>query len=140
VLRVTADSNVIISALNFNGNPRDVMNLAADGRIRLFISDEILDEVERVLARPKFAWPDAEIKRMLVQISYFTEHVQPRQKLDVIKEDPTDNRILECAMASGSEYLVTGDKHLLKLGKYAGVKIISPADFLKIQERQGKSR
>ena len=55
MLRVTADSKVIISALNFSGNPPNIMNLAADGRIKLFVSDSILDEVERVLARPKFA-------------------------------------------------------------------------------------
>ena len=53
--------------------------------------------------------------------------------MDVVKEDPTDNRIIECAAASGSEYLVTGDKHLLKVGQYQSVKIVTPAEFIEIQ-------
>jgi putative PIN family toxin of toxin-antitoxin system len=140
VLRVTADTNIIISALNFHGNPRKVIDLAADGSIRLFVSDAILDEVADVLARPKFGWPDDRIKRALVQMSHFMEHVEPTQRLDVVKDDPDDNRILECALASGSDYLISGDKHLLKLGKYGAVKIISPAEFVEIQAQQGQGR
>jgi len=60
VLRVTADTNVIISALNFSGNPRHVLEMAEDGAIHLAVSDAILDEVERVLRRDKFGWPDEE--------------------------------------------------------------------------------
>jgi uncharacterized protein len=73
VLRVTVDTNVYISALNFSRNPRDILNLASDGKIRLFVSDSILDEVARVLKRPKFGWPDYRIERALVQISHFSE-------------------------------------------------------------------
>jgi predicted nucleic acid-binding protein len=57
VLRVTADTNVIISGLNFLGNPRHVLEMAEDGAIHLAVSDAILDEIERVLRRDKFGWP-----------------------------------------------------------------------------------
>jgi len=140
VLRVTADTNVIISGLNFSGNPRRILNLAEAGVIHLAVSDAILDEVASVLRREKFGWPEAEIEWALNQISRFTEHVEPKQRIDVITEDPTDNRILECAAASGCEYLVTGDNHLLKLGKFAGMKIVKPSDFLEIQSHQGHAR
>ncbi len=140
VLRVTADTNVIISGLNFSGNPRRILNLAEAGVIHLAVSDAILDEVASVLRREKFGWPEAEIEGALNQISRFAEHVEPKQRIDVITEDPTDNRILECAAASGSEYLVTGDDHLLKLGKFAGMKIVRPSDFLEIQSHQGQAR
>jgi len=59
-------------------------------------------------------------------------------RIDVVKDDPTDNRILECAVASGSDYLVSGDNHLLKVGKDSGVKILKAADFLDLQLEKGR--
>jgi uncharacterized protein len=137
VLRVTADTNIFISGLNFAGLPRQILNLAESGAILLAVSDEILDEVTRVLRREKFGWPEVEIDRAVTQITRFTEHVESKQRIDAIAEDPTDDRILECAVASRSEYLVTGDKHLLKLGRFGGTKIVKPADFLEIQAQAG---
>lgn len=140
MLRVTADTNVIISALNFPGNPLRILDMAEAGEIRLAVSDDILTEVERVLQRPKFGWTHEQVDRAIRQLSAFAEHVEPKQRIDVVKNDPTDNRIVECATASGSDYLVSGDKHLLKLGQYQGVKIVTPADFLEIVAQQGRGR
>jgi putative PIN family toxin of toxin-antitoxin system len=140
VLRVTADTNIFISGLNFAGTPRQILNLAESGAIRLAVSDEILEEVTRVLRREKFGWPEVEIDRALTQISRFTEHVEPKQRIDAVAEDPTDDRILECAVASRSEYLVTGDNHLLKLGQFGSTKIVKPADFLEIQAQVERGR
>ena len=98
-----------------------------------------MNEILRVL-REKFRWTDEAVKLAKERIGDFTVRVEPTQKVDAIKEDPTDDRILECAMASGSEYLVTGDRHLLKLGQYAGTKIVGPADFLEIQAQTGRGR
>jgi len=140
VLRVTCDTNVIISALNFSGNPARILDMAADGAIRLAVSDDILSEVERVLRRPKFGWPQERIDNAIREISVFTEHVEPKQRIDIVTEDPTDNRILDCATARSSEYLVSGDKHLLKVGKYQGVKIVPPAEFIEIMAQQGRQR
>jgi predicted nucleic acid-binding protein len=111
VLRITADSNIFISGLNFAGIPRRILNLAESGAIHLDVSDDILNEVTRVLRR-----------------------------IDAIAEDPTDDRILECAVASQSEYLVTGDNHLLRLGHFGVTKIVKPADFLKIHAEVVRKR
>ena len=140
MLRVTCDTNIIISALNFAGNPARILDMAADGDIRLAVSDDILNEVERVLRRPKFGWPQERIDAAIRQISSFAEHVEPTHRIEIIKEDPTDNRIVECAAASGSEYLVSGDKHLLKIGQYQGVRIVPPADFLRVIEKERHGR
>jgi uncharacterized protein len=140
VLRITIDTNIIISALNFSGNPARILDMAEAGDIRLAISDDILSEVERVLLRPKFGWSQERIDTAILDLSGFTEHVRPTQRIDVVKEDPTDNRIVECAAAAGSEYLVSGDKHLLKVGQYRGIKIVTPADFLEILAQQGRGR
>jgi putative PIN family toxin of toxin-antitoxin system len=138
VLRVTADTNILISGLNFAGVPRQILGLAESGLIHLAVSDDILDEVTRVLRREKFGWPEAEIDRALTQILRFAEHVEPKQRIDAITEDPTDNRIIECAAASRSEYLVTGDNHLLKLRQFGGTQIIKAADFLETYAQSGR--
>jgi putative PIN family toxin of toxin-antitoxin system len=91
--------------------------MAEDCAIHLAVSDEILNEIERVLRRPKFGWSQDPIDAAIREISGITEHVEPKQRIDVVTEDPTDNRIQECAAASGSDYLVSGDKHLLKFGR-----------------------
>lgn len=138
MLRVTADTNVIISALNFPGNPSRILDMAAAGEIHLAISDAILTEVERVLQRPKFGWTQREADDAIGELSAFGDHVVPKQRINVVKDDPTDNSIIECAVASGSDYLVTGDKHLLKIGQYQGVKIVTPAEFMEIVTHQGR--
>lgn len=127
MLRVTADTNIIISALNFPGNPARILDMAEAGEIRLSVSDDILTEVERVLQRPKFGWTRKQIDDAIREFLTFTEHVEPKQRIDVVKDDPTDNRILDYAIAERSEYLITGDKHLLKLREYGKVKIVTPA-------------
>jgi len=140
VLKATGDTNIIISGLNFSGNPRRILEMAEDGEIRLAVSDAILEEVARVLRRPKFGWPEEEIRQALNQITRFSEHVHPKQRIDIITEDITDNRILECAAASGSDYLISGDKHLLKVGQYQGFKIVTPAEFIEIHAQHGRAR
>ena len=140
MLRITADSNIFVSGLNFGGIPRQILNLAESGAIHLAVSDDILDEVARVLRREKFGWPEVEIERALTQISRFAERVELKQRIDAVTEDPADDRILECAVASRSEFLVTGDNHLLKLGHFAGTKIVKPAEFLEIQTQAERAR
>ena len=66
------------------------------------------------------------------KLAGITNRVQPTRALEVIKEDPPDNRIRECAVEAGSEYIVTWDKDLLRLGEYDGMPVIVPADFLQL--------
>jgi putative PIN family toxin of toxin-antitoxin system len=139
VIRVTADSNIYISALLFGGPPDDILSLARDGKIHLTISDDIINEVSRVL-REKFGWTSRAVDLAIARIGDFTEKVTPSQRVDVVKEDPTDDRILECAQEGRSEYLVTRDKHLLKLKAFGPVKIVLAADFLQSFRKQGHTR
>jgi putative PIN family toxin of toxin-antitoxin system len=140
VLCVTCDTNIYISGLNLRGNPRRVLDMAEEGLIHLCVSDDILNEIEEVLRRPKFGWPEKEIERALKGISRFTQHVKPKYRIDVVKADPDDNRIMECALAGKSEYLVTGDNHLLDIGQFRGVKIMTPAQFVEMMAQQRRGR
>ena len=128
---VTADTNIYISGLNFSGPPRRFLDLARAGGIRLAISEVVMEETLRVL-KDKFQWPEGAPREAEANISKFTERVKPSQVIDVIREDPADNRILECAVAAKSDFIVTGDQHLLRLGRYGSIRIIKPADFLEL--------
>jgi putative PIN family toxin of toxin-antitoxin system len=139
VIRVTADSNIYLSALLFGGPPDDLLTLAREGKIQLSISDDILNEVSRVL-REKFGWSQQAVGLAMERIGDFTDKVTPTQRVDVVKEDPTDDRIIECAQEGKSEYLVTRDKHLLKLRTYGPTKIVLVADFLEAFREAGRKR
>lgn len=106
-----------------------MLELARERKINLTVSEAILYEIADVLAR-KFDFTPEDIAESRGWITGMARTVTPRAELDVIKEDPSDNRILECAVAAGSDYIVSGDKDLLRLGRYDSIRILSVADFL----------
>lgn len=128
-MRVTADTNIYVSALNYSGPPAAFLRLAAEGEIRLAISEAILGEIAATLRR-KFHWPDDRIAQAHQVLGSMTERVVPSVVLDVVKEDPDDNRILECAQSAHSQCVVTRDKDLLRLVRYDGMPILTVTEFL----------
>lgn len=139
MLSATLDSNIYISALNFSGNPRRILNLARTGQIRLDASTEILDETIGVL-RDKFSWADDRLETLKEHLVSFINLVTPADKLHVVKEDPDDNKIVECAAAAGSDYLVTGDKAILKVGSYGRTRMVTATEFLDIMGRSRSTK
>lgn len=129
VPRVVADTNVYISALNFSGTADDVVALGRVGVVQLFISQPILEEIEGVLMR-KFGWAAPRVREAAKAIRGFAVVVNPSEPVSVVHEDEPDNRILECAIASGADTIVTGDRHLLKLGRFRDIAIVRPREFL----------
>jgi putative PIN family toxin of toxin-antitoxin system len=130
VQRVTLDTNIYVSALNFGGRPAQLLGMAQAGSIRIDISDEIIDELIRVL-REDFAWDGYRLQFLRLRLLKITNRVTPTQTLKVV-DDPDDDRIIECAVEARSEFILTNDKDLLRLGEYAGIKIIRAVDFLKM--------
>ena len=126
---VTLDTNIYISALEFGGTPLRLLRMAVDRTIEITISQPIIDETRRVL-RDKFGWPEQRLDEAEEWIRSFTRLVTPEGQIDVIKEDPSDNRILECAETAGAAYIVSGDKDLLRVGQYGNARIIKMADML----------
>ncbi len=131
-LRVVFDTNIYLSAILFGGNPRQCLNLARSNQINLFISKFILLEIAEKL-QGKFLWNREEVKEVLEGILVFANVVYPESKIDIIKQEPKDNRILECALEAKAHYIISGDKkHLLSLGKFNKIPIVSAKDFLDI--------
>ncbi len=130
MIRAVADTNIIVSAVVYGrGKPREILHRALIGEINLTASQPILDEMADVFSRKFDLTPD-EITEALAIVKRAARTIKPAVQLDVIKEDPPDNRILECAVSAGSDYIITGDKDLLRLKQYDAVRIVSVADFL----------
>lgn len=127
-MRVVFDTNIYISAFITPGGRGEAAFLAAvDGRFRLFTSIPILTETAHKLTG-KFRWDREHMAEAVQHIAAVAEVVRPRRRLTVLSDDP-DNRILECARASRADFVVTGDKHLLKLGRYGSTRIVTLAEF-----------
>ncbi len=130
MLRVTADTNVLVSALMYKqGKPADLLRMALKGEIFLTVSESIIEETLDVLGR-KFGIKPPELWEFRETILEAGRIVHPSVILDVVKTDPDDDRILECAVSAGSDFILTGDKDLLRLGTYDSIRIITVSDFL----------
>lgn len=128
--RIVLDTNVIISAIFWKGYPKIIYELVQNKKFILLYSLEIERELIRVLAYPKFGLIPNEMLPILNNLRKNVTFVQVKSKIDIIKKDPTDNIILECAIDGKSDYIISGDKHLLSLKEYQGIIILNSADFL----------
>jgi len=128
--RVAIDSNVLVSALHFGGTPEALLLLANEGRVELFVSPFILAETAPVL-KSKLGWTDTAVRDTIALIREVVTVVEPTRTVAAVPHDPTDNRILECAVHARADFLVTGDiRHLSPLGTYEGIKIVTPRECL----------
>ena len=127
------DTNIYISALiTKGGRAEEAWLLAVEGRVEVYTSAAILTETAGKL-REKFHWEDEWIKKAVRHIAVVARVVKPGFRLAILKDRP-DNRILECARHAGAEVIVTGDRHLLSITSFEGIRIVTLADFLE-QER-----
>jgi putative PIN family toxin of toxin-antitoxin system len=131
LISATLDTNVYIRAFNFGGPAAALLGHARAGNLRIDISEPILDETTEVL-REKFQRDPYTINDIRQKMEKLGNRVTPTQTVNVIKEDPDDDRILECAAAAKSDYIVTEDKDLLRVGQYGGAKIVTIGDFMKL--------
>lgn len=134
-LKVVIDTNTVISApLSENGNPAKIFELLLLEEIINFTSEDIIAEIIEVFDRDKIKGllPQDKIDAIIKNFRKFSKLIKPNVKLNVIKEDPDDNRILECAETANADCIISGDEHLKKLKSYKNIKIVSPKEFLDI--------
>jgi putative PIN family toxin of toxin-antitoxin system len=128
-VKVVADSNILVSAIHFGGKPLAILELAQEGQIELCVSEAILSETFRIL-RDKFGRTPEQLDADLMALEAITRRVEPVERIEAVQADPTDDRILECAVAAGGDCIVSGDRHLLSLGSFRGIRIQTAAEFL----------
>lgn len=129
-MRVVLDTNEYISALVFGGLPRAIVESAERGEYELVASVHIRNEVERVLAH-KFDWPYDRIDWAAGPLWEIAHFVTPRRLISKSR-DETDNRILECAVESGARIVVSGDRDLLVLNPFLGIRIVAAREFAQL--------
>lgn len=129
--RVVLDTNVWISAILFGGKPAQVVQLALRGQIHIAISPTLKSELGGVLTE-KFLFPEDIVETVITEISAFGLLTHPTEKISAVKDDPADDRVLECAVAAKADAIVSGDRHLLNLGSFRGIPILSPQNFLQM--------
>lgn len=131
IMRVVIDTNVVVSALLFGGTPGKLILLWKGKAITPLISRGILEEYLRVLAYPKFGLTEAEINFLIYnEILPWFQTVDVKQSEDIVLEDPSDDKFIACARAGRADIIVSGDRHLLDLGHFKSVEIMTPSQFI----------
>ena len=135
VPRVVIDTNIYISAIFWNGKPREVIDLGRDGKITIFTSLDIENEIVGKL-KTTFKLAEEDVNRILLDFSTFTLPIRINKQLIVVQDDPDDNKFIECAVECRANYIISGDRHLLNLKEYEGIKLIKSSEFLKVYYKQ----
>lgn len=129
-MRIVLDTNVLISAFVFPGGPPEsVYRLALEGRAVLITSPPILAEFGRILV-DKFGWDAPMAEEAVALVARVSTIIRPSMQLAEVDADPDDDRILEAALEGQADMIVSGDKHLLRIGTWRDIPVVKPADFL----------
>lgn len=134
-IKVVVDTNVVISApLSKDGNPAKIFELILLEKIENYTSLTIIKEIVEVFDRPRISKLIDEEKKNFIVSSFktFSKIIEPSLKLNIIREDISDNKFLECALTAKADYIISGDEHLKKLEQFGNIKIINPKEFLEI--------
>lgn len=137
------DTNTLISSQLWEGNESRIFDLILEGKVELLISEDIIIEFEEVLSRQYFVGKlkdkELDLEGIKSNILGCATLVEPVEKVEVVKDDPEDNKILECALVKMPDFIISGDAHLLKLKNFKGVEIITSRKFLDIFEKEMKT-
>jgi len=133
-MRVVLDTNIVVSGLLWSGTPGRVLQAAQNGLFQAVASEAMIDELREVLERPKFEHRLGRVGKTCQQLldkylSYVDViHVEPLEKS--VSVDVDDDMFIACALRGNAQYLVSGDPHLLDIGQYQDVSIITASKFL----------
>ena len=137
MIRAVLDTNTIVSGIGWSGPPQAILDATIQGKFLLLLSTDLLDELGRVLAYPRLqALPQMRVREVLALLPHIAIMVEPEERIAVVRRDPSDNRVLECAVAGEATHIVTGDKDLLDLKSFRSIPIMTPAVFLRILRRR----
>ncbi len=134
-MRATVDTNLVVSAFLWGGNPRRVLEAAQDGVIDLFTSHALLSELLEVLSRDKFQKRlmavNSSVDEIIDLYKALAELIEVDEIEPVVIRDPDDDAVIACALAADSELIISGDNDLLDLKKYGNIRILTATEFLR---------
>jgi putative PIN family toxin of toxin-antitoxin system len=129
-MRIVLDTNVFISGIFFTGPPYQILKAWRDGKVQLLVSPSILDEYQRIGVVLALQFRDVDLRPFWDLLTIQAEIVLAPTLPQVIHDDPSDDKFLEAAVAGNASYIISGDKHLLKLSEFQGIQILKPKDFV----------
>lgn len=129
-MRVVVDTNVFVSGVFFTGPPFAILEAWRDGKVQLAISEEIFDEYQRVGKALAEQYPAINLRPVLDLVIVRAKLFPSLTLSEPVCEDPDDDKFLACALASKSKVIVSGDKHLLKVSGYRGIRVVNPRQFV----------
>jgi len=134
-MKIVLDTNVLISATFWSGDSNRILEKVERREVELLLSKEIIEEFKEVLGyaeiQDKIKDKNLEMKRTVEKVVSMSTIVEPHQKFKVIENDSEDDKFLDCAFEGKVEFIVSQNKHLLKLKEFKGIKIMTPTEFLK---------
>jgi len=128
-LRIVLDTNVLISGIFFTGHPNEILQAWKIKRIQIVISPDIYSEYTRVADHISRKYPGIDISGILNLIAVHSEIVHPAPLPKQVCEDPDDDKFIACSLSGRVNLIVSGDKHLLKLSGYKGIRVLKPQQF-----------
>ena len=128
-MRVVIDTNIIVSAY-LGGALKAIIVSWKSGKFTLVVSDAIADEYREVLRRPKFKIERTELDDFFALLLDKAEFVIPLETINVITDDPSDNKFIEAAIAGNAKLIVSGDNHLLEIESFRNISIITARDLM----------
>jgi putative PIN family toxin of toxin-antitoxin system len=133
-MRLVVDTNIAVSGLLWNGPPNELLKLAITGRVLLYTSETLIQELSRVLKYKQFKVKlhqhGLEPEQVVGLYARLAISVTPVVLPPVVLADPDDDAVLACAVAAKAQALVSGDSHLLALGTFDGIPILKVTDAL----------
>lgn len=132
MLRVVLDTNVLVSAIISNGKPRELLRKGIANQFSIVTSDLILEELATVLRRPKFKTSEDEIHRIILALIQSSEIASVTSRFEAVKEEPKDDIVINTAYDGHADFIVTGDRHLLELESFRGIKIFTVGSLLEL--------
>lgn len=129
-IKAVFDTNVLVSAWFWRGAESRLVELAEEGVIEAHTSPQLLTELRRALEYPKFRLEQSEIDEICDYYILVLRTVEPKRSVNVIPEDPEDNRVIECADESVADFIISGNHHLLDLRRYGNMRIVRAKEML----------
>lgn len=132
--KVVVDTNIFISAFGWGGRPLEIVELLEEAEIRNCVSEAIIEELSSSVSYPKLDFP---VKLQTEIIEFVLAHSDFYTTREYIKiaPDPKDNKFIECALSAYARFIITGDKGLLSVQQFRGIRVVTSEVFLKTRKR-----
>jgi putative PIN family toxin of toxin-antitoxin system len=129
-VKIVIDTNVFVSGVFFSGPPFQILRAWKDQELQIVVSLEILDEYYRVGEELSAQFPETDLNPAFELVATKAELIEPAILDDAICDDSDDDKFFACAIAGNTNLIISGDKHLLKMSGYKGIKVVRPRQFV----------